>query len=52
MDLPVIDLDVFLSGTRNSDAVIQECQKVRIIRSDWVHPCHSHRSRVTRLQMH
>lgn len=27
MDLPVVDLDVFLSGPRHSDAVIQECKK-------------------------
>lgn len=30
MDLPVIDLDVFLLGPRNSDTVIRECKKVRI----------------------
>ncbi|KXN88784.1 hypothetical protein AN958_06653 [Leucoagaricus sp. SymC.cos] len=27
MDLPVINLDIFLSGSRDSDAVAQECQK-------------------------
>jgi hypothetical protein len=29
MDLPVIDLDLFLAGPPNSDAVILECKKVR-----------------------
>jgi hypothetical protein len=27
-ELPVIDLDVFLTGPHNSEAVIQECKKV------------------------
>lgn len=27
-DLPVIDLDVFLAGPADSEAVIQECRKV------------------------
>jgi hypothetical protein len=26
--LPVIDLDVFITGSHNSEAVIQECKKV------------------------
>ena len=28
MDLPVIDLDLFLTGPRDSEAVIRECKKV------------------------
>lgn len=28
MDLPVIDLDLFLSGARDSPEVIAECKKV------------------------
>jgi len=32
MDLPVVDLDVFLLGPHNSDAVTQECKKVCINR--------------------
>jgi len=28
-DLPVIDLDIFLAGPRDSEAVINECTKVR-----------------------
>ncbi len=30
MDLPVVDLDIFLSAPRDSEAVIQECKKVGI----------------------
>jgi len=30
MDLPIIDLDVFIAGPHNSEAVIQECKKVRL----------------------
>lgn len=37
MDLPLIDLDVFLSGPRDSIAVIQECKKVGISSSDSIH---------------
>ena len=28
-DLPVIDLDIFLAGPRDPEAVINECTKVR-----------------------
>jgi len=28
MDLPVIDLDLFLAGPPNTEAVISECKKV------------------------
>lgn len=28
MDLPVIDLDLFVAGPPNSDAVVSECKKV------------------------
>jgi len=32
-ELPVIDLDVFLAGNRDSEAVIRECKKVLYIQS-------------------
>lgn len=38
MDLPIIDLDLFLSESRDSDAVIQECKKVIVslfLQLDW-----------------
>lgn len=31
MDLPVIDLDLFLSGARDSQEVINECKKASFV---------------------
>jgi hypothetical protein len=52
MDLPVVDLDVFLSRSRDDDAVIRECKKVPNNRFDsLIFICHSDQVTVTRLQM-
>ena len=40
--LPVIDLDVFVTGSHNSDAVVQECKKVCFFRNQMIIIANNH----------